>query len=339
MNNCAHSIHVCYSLYDANGTYSKFMGTSMLSLLENTSSCVTIHILHDNTLTKANRDKFIELVNSYGQKLQFHSIALDDSEIERFKLTQFSPGSLYRLLICDALPVEIERAIYLDADTVVHIDIKELWEEDLEGAEIGACIDIGHIELCKNQPIPPFYTAYNVDYERCLNSGILLLDLKKLRANFPNFFADCVGWLRQPRDFPVYDGEVINFFFNKTYKALPYKYNTSVHYEMTLGNPIVPSIYHYVTTFTLGIFDNPYNRLFWSYFSKTPWCDGGFILRVFNLIPKLAIYNTENMRRVMFILNNARQRKFVVENGSIRNQVQNFFRKTKIMYTKCLTPP
>ena len=52
-------IHVCYGLYDKNGHYSKFTGTSILSMFENTNEDVTVHILHDNTLTQENRDKFI----------------------------------------------------------------------------------------------------------------------------------------------------------------------------------------------------------------------------------------------------------------------------------------
>ena len=47
-------IDICYGLYDRNGRYSKFVGTSMVSIFENTSEKITIHILHDNTLTEDN---------------------------------------------------------------------------------------------------------------------------------------------------------------------------------------------------------------------------------------------------------------------------------------------
>lgn len=52
-------IHVCYALYDKNGKYSKLTGTSICSLFENTKAWVTIHLLHDHTLTEENRAKFI----------------------------------------------------------------------------------------------------------------------------------------------------------------------------------------------------------------------------------------------------------------------------------------
>jgi len=51
-------IHVCYGIYDDTGRYSKFTGMSILSMFENTRTEVTVHLLHDDTLTDDNRDKF-----------------------------------------------------------------------------------------------------------------------------------------------------------------------------------------------------------------------------------------------------------------------------------------
>ncbi len=48
-------IHVCFSLYDASGAYSKYTGTAICSVLENTKENITIHLLHDSTLTEKNR--------------------------------------------------------------------------------------------------------------------------------------------------------------------------------------------------------------------------------------------------------------------------------------------
>ena len=53
-------IHICYAIYDKTGGFSKFAGTSICSLFENTKSWVTVHLLHDNTLTMENKARFIE---------------------------------------------------------------------------------------------------------------------------------------------------------------------------------------------------------------------------------------------------------------------------------------
>ena len=62
-------IHVCYALFDRDGTYSKFIGTSILSMFENTQEKVTIHLIHDSTLTDENRKKFMRLVLDYDQDI------------------------------------------------------------------------------------------------------------------------------------------------------------------------------------------------------------------------------------------------------------------------------
>ena len=46
-------IHICFSLHDETGRYSKFTGTAICSIFENTflpPNSITVHILHDNTL-------------------------------------------------------------------------------------------------------------------------------------------------------------------------------------------------------------------------------------------------------------------------------------------------
>ena len=100
-------IHICFGLHDADGKYSKFVGTALASVFENTKSEVTAHILHDNTLTEDNRKKISELAEKYKQSAQFHNVTeLCPDEInfmveklpEKIK-ARFSIGSFYRLLI------------------------------------------------------------------------------------------------------------------------------------------------------------------------------------------------------------------------------------------------
>ena len=67
-------IHVCFGLHDGDGRYSKFTGTAIASMFVNTSAEVTVHILHDNTLTQDNRNKFVYLAKRYGQLVKFYNI-------------------------------------------------------------------------------------------------------------------------------------------------------------------------------------------------------------------------------------------------------------------------
>ena len=62
-------IHVCYAMRDESGKYSKFVGTSMLSMFENTREKITVHLIHDSTLSCENRKKFLQIVYKYDQEI------------------------------------------------------------------------------------------------------------------------------------------------------------------------------------------------------------------------------------------------------------------------------
>jgi len=72
-------IHVCLCFHDETGQYSKFAGTTILSLFENANTIpllpsITVHILHGHTLTKDNREKFMCLAGHYGQLINFYNV-------------------------------------------------------------------------------------------------------------------------------------------------------------------------------------------------------------------------------------------------------------------------
>ena len=50
----------------------------------------------------------------------------------------FSIGSMYRLLIPQILPSDIEKCIYLDSDIAINLDINELWQINLNDKILAA---------------------------------------------------------------------------------------------------------------------------------------------------------------------------------------------------------
>ena len=106
-------VHVCYALYDKKGTFSKYIGTSMTSLFENTKADVTVHLLHDSTLTDENRRLFAQTAKTYGQSICFYDMESAAGEVLQGVLkilpaavvTRFSQAALYRLLVGIVLPV------------------------------------------------------------------------------------------------------------------------------------------------------------------------------------------------------------------------------------------
>ncbi|KAF8547592.1 nucleotide-diphospho-sugar transferase [Imleria badia] len=91
-----------------------------------------------------------------------------------------------------------ERLIYLDADTLVRKDLRDLWNTDLEGHPIGAARDVvipmGHRRVPRG---------------KYFNSGVLLLDLVKIRAVLPEFEKICY----EMKDAAYLDQDPLNLYF------------------------------------------------------------------------------------------------------------------------------
>ncbi len=176
------TIPVFFSIDDA---YAPFLAVALASIKENASPryAYHIHILNDN-LSEESRSRLKPLEES-NFTLEFVSLTdrlsrfMADSRLRNHRFQAFSSLSIYfRLFIPELFP-QYDKGIYLDADIVVPGDISRLWEEPLGNNLIGACADysIQHIA-----PFMRYIDQYvGVDHRNYVNSGVLLMNLKRLR--------------------------------------------------------------------------------------------------------------------------------------------------------------
>lgn len=266
-------IHVCFGLHDTNGRYSKFVGTTMLSIFENTSSEVTIHILHDDTLTDDNRDKFIQLAAHYNQHVEFHNVEKlfpDEIKFLREQLEdkikmRFSIGAFYRLLAKKIFGGG--KMIYLDADIIVNLDINELWQQDLQGYPLAA---VPEIEATLNSMITNKFLLNKgiVKQDNYFCSGVILFDLDKISNDF---FRDGVQFLIDNPACESPDQDILNAFFSENYLKLAQKFDAFIIGERYCKLSIQKKIYHYAGRCIELDLKDGYNRLWFEHFVKTPW--------------------------------------------------------------------
>lgn len=116
-----------------------------------TPPSVTVHFLHDNTLTPNDRDKFSYIAGRYGQVVKFYNVEeLCAAEMKRitelFKnhptFKKFSIGSFCRLFTPKILSDEIDQVIYFDSDIAVNVDVSEIWQIPLGDKPLAAVADI-----------------------------------------------------------------------------------------------------------------------------------------------------------------------------------------------------
>ena len=269
-------IHVCFGLYDKTGRYSKFTGTAICSIFENTASNVTVHILHDNTLTQDNREKFIILADRYNQRVNFYNvdeicpreiIFLRDKLADHIS-SRFSIGAFYRLLVKKILAAhDVHRIIYLDSDIIVNLDIDELWQHDLKNFPIAA---VSEIDATFDRMIPNRLLLKSgfVKQENYFCSGVMIIELDKLGENF---FRDGVQFLADNPECESVDQDILNAFFSTNYLKLESKFDSFVVTSIYENHPVGRKIYHYAGQCIKLDSSNDYSRLWLNYFIKTPW--------------------------------------------------------------------
>lgn len=104
--------------------------------------------------------------------------ALDDRMSNRLRCDYFTLTIYFRLFIPSMFP-QYDKGIYIDSDVVLTNDIAKLFDIDIGENYIGACNDLSIAD------IPPLvaYTekAVGVNAKEYINSGVLLMNLKKMR--------------------------------------------------------------------------------------------------------------------------------------------------------------
>lgn len=104
--------------------------------------------------------------------------ALDDRMSNRLRCDYFTLTIYFRLFIPSMFP-QYDKGIYIDSDIVLTDDIAKMFDIDIGENYIGACNDLSIAD------IPPLvaYTekAVGVNAKEYINSGVLLMNLKKMR--------------------------------------------------------------------------------------------------------------------------------------------------------------
>ncbi|MBR2519375.1 MAG: glycosyltransferase family 8 protein [Selenomonadaceae bacterium] len=322
-------IHVCFCLHDADGRYSKFTGTTIISIFENTRAEVTAHILHDDTLTDDNREKFLQLAARHNQRVEFYNVdklCPDEIKFLRDELpdkinSRFNIGAFYRLLAKKILPVS--RIIYLDSDIVVNLDIAELWQIDLKNFPIAAVPEIFNMKdrMSKNK----FLLRYGiVDAEDYFNAGVILFDLERVSENF---FRDGVQFLVDNPKCTSPAQDILNAFFAENYLKLESKFNSFVTCEDNRDKPADKKIYHYVRNSAGLDMSDGLQRLWFEIFFRSPWCDAQAMGRLYE---EFSDYDTEIKTMLMNLSAslNGRKRAFITFAAHV-DAIKNFFNADK----------
>ena len=164
-------------VYHSSNSFIMVLASSIVSLLENNKDCdeINIYVITGN-ITEENKNKLSELVKTYNRQLIF--LPMPDIVGEYFKNIKYKyriTDAYCRLYLGSILPDNLDKVLYLDADTMILKSLKLLWEKNVSNYYFA-----GVMECLSNK----YYKIFNLpDDSYYCNSGMLLINLKKWRED------------------------------------------------------------------------------------------------------------------------------------------------------------
>ena len=279
-------INICVTV---NSLYVRYLYIMLLSLFEsNENGKISLFVLQKDFTTE-DKELITSLSEKYGNEVYY--IWIDPNKVKELpqtfcKANGLSVEILFRLLIPECIPENIDRVLLLDVDIIVNKPLDDLFFADLGECILAAVPNMGSNGIVEKR----FRDWYPSDRKSWThyNTGVLLWNLKKIRATYPKeyFFKKAITYTNILK--PEFEEEFFNVEFGESkIKDLSVKWNyqprvlhrpwilNKPNFEIYADNESIRAncgIIHYVTTnpWAAGIKDPGYS-LWWDYCKKTPF--------------------------------------------------------------------
>lgn len=175
----SYTIPIFYACDDG---FVKYMMVSMKSLITNASMLHRYHIyiLHTH-ISQENKEKILRLAD-FRFEITFEDVSDRLAVIEKdlFVRDYYSKTTYYRLFLSEMFP-RLDKAIYIDADTIVTGDISKMYKYELGNHFIGAVRDqvIAQTETFQEY----VENVLGVEESSYFNAGVVLINCKAFRKN------------------------------------------------------------------------------------------------------------------------------------------------------------
>ncbi|MBQ3039435.1 MAG: glycosyltransferase family 8 protein [Alphaproteobacteria bacterium] len=165
------------------------------------------------------KKKIKQIVTSQGGNLVWRKIRKRENPYRKYDYSRWSPVIFYRLF-AHRIFQDIDKILYMDSDTLVQTDMRELFDIDISQYALGAVRDMAPTEdpdSYAGKYVRKFKEQY-LKNDLYVNSGVLLINLKKM-LEFEQDLTNVKIALRYP------DQDIINVALDGKILELPLRYN------------------------------------------------------------------------------------------------------------------
>lgn len=166
---------------------------------------IRFHVL-DAGISEENRAAVAANLRGGGGNIRFIDVNPEDFAGFPLNIRHISITTYARLKLGEYI-ADCDKVLYLDTDVLVRDGLKPLWDTDLGGNWVGACIDL-FVERQEGYK----QKIGMADGEYYFNAGVLLINLKKWRRH--DIFKMSCEWVEQYKDVMQYqDQDILNGLF------------------------------------------------------------------------------------------------------------------------------
>ncbi|MBR2442483.1 MAG: glycosyltransferase family 8 protein [Clostridia bacterium] len=253
--------------YAADENYMPYLAVALAALKEYKSKGYEyrIHVLYSGVLngaaTKVKRmeeEDFYIFFEDVGEKIDTFNDCIHCRDY-------YTSAIYYRLLIPELFP-QYDKVLYMDCDTVAISDIANLYNIDIGDNYIGAVADQAVAAV-------PQFRAYvknalGIDAEKYFNSGVIVMNLAKLReVGFYGLFSKV---LRSYAFTIAPDQDVLNLIC----KDKVYYYEAGWNKMPIGGREGTPKLIHYNLCMKPWRYDGVlFEEYFWDFAARTPFLE------------------------------------------------------------------
>ena len=205
-----------------------FTKTTMISLLNNTEEYVRFFLLTNSNNITSNTFDVIKRVKECTISVVKVPKKLYEFLLGRKMFSHLSEATYFRHFASELLPT-VDKAVYLDSDTLVVGNLANILEEDINKFEY-----VRGVEDAASEKKLNFW-----DLDRYINAGVLLMNLEYPRRNIKEFYEKIKYFYDHFGDKTISgDQDMLNFVFRPRY--LPFRYNL---YHPFFNKQFIPKSY------------------------------------------------------------------------------------------------
>ncbi|MCR5099521.1 MAG: LicD family protein [Lachnospiraceae bacterium] len=168
-----------------NEYYVPFTYVMLRSLFEsNVSHDITVYLLHDG-ISSGSMAAFSALAAGYeGKSINYIHVTDYSLDPRIHEYGGWNELTMYRLLLWDILPMEVNRVLHLDGDMLILGDLWEFYETPFEGNDLIACQDILAAKYRTDYCIATHTGEFEQLFRegRYINAGMILMNVRKNRG-------------------------------------------------------------------------------------------------------------------------------------------------------------